>query len=109
MKSFLKRAGLGMLRCFFGVKLLDQRTGEVIGKVVVVRWKGTLRLIGLDGVAVRPHFLPQKKEIYWAQDLGFSTHPAPDFPHVANDHRTDLASNASRSGGDVPDVAAPES
>ena len=71
----LRRVGLAVLRRLWGVKLVDQRTGAVIGRVVVVRWKGGLRLIGLNGVAVQPQFLPQATESYWAQDLGFSTHP----------------------------------
>ena len=109
MTAFCKRIGLAVLRRVFGVKLVDQRTGEVIGRIVVIRWKGRLRFLGLDGVAVRPHFLPQEKEVYWAQDLGFSSHPPPDFPHVSNHHSIDLAPIAPRSGGDVPDVATPES
>lgn len=109
MKSILRRIGLAVLRRLWGVKLVDQRTGEVIGRVVVVRWKGGLRLIGLDGVAVRPHFLPQATESYWAQDLGFSTHPPPDFPYVEDRHRADFPPDASGGAGDVPGVAAPES
>jgi hypothetical protein len=109
MKSIVRRIGLAVLCRLWGVKLVDQRTGEVIGRVVVVRWKGGLRLIGLNGVAVQPHFLPQATESYWAQDLGFSTHPPPDFPYVENRHRADLPPVASRGAGDVQGVATPES
>lgn len=105
----VRRIGLAVLCRLWGVKLVDQRTGEVIGRVVVVRWKGGLRLIGLNGVAVQPHFLPQATESYWAQDLGFSTHPPPDFPYVENRHRADLPPVASRGAGDVRGVATPES
>jgi hypothetical protein len=109
MKSMVRRIGLAVLCRLWGVKLVDQRTGAVIGRVVVVRWKGGLRLIGLNGVAVQPHFLPQATESYWAQDLGFSTHPPPDFPYVENRHRADLPPVASRGAGDVQGVATPES
>ena len=98
-----------MLRGLLGVNLIDQRTGKVIARVVVIRWKGGLRIIGLEGVAVRPHFLPQEKEKYWAQDLSFSTHVPPDFPHVTDCYRADLASDAAGGGGNVPDVAKLES
>jgi hypothetical protein len=84
MMAFLKKVGMRFLRFLCGFNLIDQRTGKVIGRVVLVRWKGGLRLIGLEGVALRPHFLPQEKERYWAQDLGFSTHAPPDFPKVAD-------------------------
>ena len=109
MKAILRRMGLAVLRRLWGMKLVDQRTGEVIARVVVVRWKGGLKVIGLDGVAVRPHFLPQTTESYWAQDLGFSTHPPPDFPYVEDGHRADLPPDTSRGGGDVRNVATPES
>jgi hypothetical protein len=109
MKLFLMKTGLAVLRFFCGVTLVDQRTGKVIGRVVVIRWKGGLRLIGLEGAAVRPHFLLQQSERYWAQDLGFSSHPAPDFPHVENRHPADLPSDTSRGVSHVPDVAGPES
>ena len=109
MKGIFRKLGLAVLRGMLGVSLVDQRTGKAIGKVVVVRWKGGLRLIGLDDVAVYPHFLPQNKEKYWAQDLGFSTHAPPDYPHVENTHRSDLAPDTGGGGCDVRDVAAPES
>ena len=109
MKTFCKRLGLRILQAMFGIKMVDQRTGEIIAKVVVLRWRGKLRFLGLNGVAVRPHFLPQEKEVYWAQDLGFSTHPPPDFPNVTHHHRIDLAPVAAGSGQNVPDVAATKS
>ena len=109
MKSFLRKSGLAVLRFFCGFTVVDQRTGRPVGKVVVIRWKGGLRLIGLDGAAVRPHFLPQQAERYWAQDLGFSSHPEPDFPHVENRHCAHFPSISGRGVGDVPDMAGPES
>lgn len=109
MKSLLKWLGLPFLRFFFGVNLVDQRTGLVIGRVAVVRWKGGLRLFGLDDAAVRPHFLVQERERYWSQDLGFSTHAPPDFPHVENRYSADLPPDAARGGGDDGGVGASES
>lgn len=109
MKLFLKQWGLKGLRAVLGVKVVDQRSGEVVGRVVVLPWKGGLRLIGLEGVALRPHFLPQAREVYWAQDLGFSTYPPPDFPHVENQHCSDIAPGASGGVGDGRGVAAPQS
>jgi hypothetical protein len=97
------------MKWLFGVNLVDQRTGRVIGRVVVVGWKGALRCIGFDGVAVRPHFLVQSRERYWAQDLGFSSHLPPDFPHVESCNRVDIASNAVGSGGDGGNVAGSKS
>ncbi|MDB6072327.1 MAG: hypothetical protein JWL81_3498 [Verrucomicrobiales bacterium] len=100
MKNFLKRMGMGLLKALLGVRLVDQRTGAELGRVVVIRWRGRLRFIGLEGKAVRPHFLPQESETYWAQDLGFSTHPDPDFPHVDPAHRPRHASDSAGGGGD---------
>ena len=100
MKNFLKSLGMRLLKAVLGMRLVDQRTGEDLGRVVVIRWRGRLRIIGLEGKAVRPHFLSQESETYWAQDLGFSTHPDPDFPHVDPAHRAHHPSESPGSGGD---------
>jgi hypothetical protein len=91
MKSLLISVVLRVLRQVFGVTITDQRTGNILGKVLIIRWKGGLRLIGLEGMAVKPVFLSQPKEVYWAQDLGFSTHEEPDFPNVTNNNHSDNA------------------
>jgi hypothetical protein len=71
----------------FGILLKDQRTGEPLGRVLVIPFRGKLWIVGLS-TSVRPEFLPQIRTTYWKQDLGFSTHPDPDFPFV---QRSDLA------------------
>ena len=71
----------------FGVRLKDQRTGEPLGRVLVVPFRGKLWIIGLSA-SVRPEFLPQARTTYWKQDLGFSTHPDPDFPSVQHSDKT---------------------
>ena len=80
-----------LLRCAhtFGVRLKDQRTGESLGRVLIIPFRGKLWIIGLTA-SVRPEFLPQRRTTYWKQDLGFSTHPDPDFPSVS---RADLTRN----------------
>jgi|GEM_PF-1898388 len=72
-----------LLRCAhtFGVRLKDQRTGESLGRVLIIPFRGKLWIIGLTA-SVRPEFLPQRRTTYWKQDLGFSTHPDPDFPSI---------------------------
>lgn len=99
MRALLKKLGLSALRAVCGVNLVDQRTGEKLGRVVVVRWRGRLMMIGFDGAAVYPHFMPQARETYWGQELGFSTHPPPDFPHVADSHRSHHPPESAGSGG----------
>jgi hypothetical protein len=66
----------------FGARLKDQRTGEALGRVLVIPFRGKLWIIGLTA-SVRPEFLPQIRTTYWKQDLGFATHPDPDFPSVS--------------------------
>ncbi len=52
MKALLKKLGLRVLGRLCGVRVVDQRTGQVIGRVIVVRWRGGLRIMGFEGVAV---------------------------------------------------------
>ena len=63
-----------------GSPVVDQRTGQVVGRAMLIAFRGKVHVIGLDA-AVRPVFLPQERLTYWKQELGFTTHPPPDFPH----------------------------
>ena len=72
--------GLALARRL-GTKIIDQRTGESLGRAFVFAWRGRIHVIGLH-VAVRPTFLPQQRVTYWKQELGFTTHPPPDFPSM---------------------------
>jgi hypothetical protein len=65
----------------FGTKLVDSRTGEPIGRVLILPWKGKLAIFGLTK-AVRPEFLAQARVTYAKQDLGFQIVPEPDYPNV---------------------------
>ena len=87
MKTFLRRFLKGLI-FFFGAKVVDQRTGEVLGKALFIPWRGGLRVIGLEEKRVIPQFENQERLTYWHQSLTFSTHPEPDFPNerAANDH-----------------------
>lgn len=63
-----------------GSTVVDARTGQVLGRALLVPFRGRIHIIGLD-VAVVPVFLPQQRLTYWKQELGFAAHPPPDFPH----------------------------
>jgi len=76
----------------FGTKLADSRTGESIGRVLIVPWNGKLAIFGLTK-AVRPEFLAQTRVTYAKQDLGFQIVPEPDYPNVRG---TDSSSHPSR-------------
>ncbi len=64
-----------------GSKVVDAETGQVLGRAFLIPWRGKIAVIGLDG-EVRPVFLPQQRATYWKQELGFTLHTPPDFPHV---------------------------
>jgi hypothetical protein len=65
----------------FGAKLADSRTGEPIGRVLIVPWNGKLAIFGLTK-AVRPEFVPQARVTYAKQDLAFHIVPEPNYPDV---------------------------
>jgi len=78
IKQFVREAGFAIFRAL-GNTIVDAETGVRLGRAFLLPWKGTIKVIGL-GVPVRPVFLPQTRLTYWKQDLGFTTHAAPDFP-----------------------------
>ena len=79
-RPLIRRAGLALVRTF-GTTLIDQRTGERLGRALIIGWRGKIYVIGLER-ALRPFFLPQQRLTYWKQELGLATHPPPDFPKV---------------------------
>ncbi len=80
MKRFLRML-LKMVTVVLGARIVDQRTGKVLGKALFIPWRGKLRVIGLEDKRVIPAFASQERLTYWHQALVFSTHPEPDFPH----------------------------
>ena len=64
-----------------GSKIVDAETGRVIGRAFLFPWRGKIAVIGLDA-EVKPVFLPQQRLTFWKQELGFTLHTPPDFPHA---------------------------
>ena len=83
MKKFLvlklRACGLAIAR-LLASDLRDSRTGEKIGRALLLPWRGKIHVIGLEE-AVKVEFVPQARLTFWKQEIGFSAHPAPDFPH----------------------------
>lgn len=82
--SFLTRAIRRLILALarsVGSKIVDAETGQVIGRAFLIPWRGKIAVIGLEA-EVKPVFLPQKRLTFWKQELGFSLHTPPDFPHA---------------------------
>lgn len=95
-RKFMRSIGMTLVRRF-GARLRDAETGEVLGRVLIVPWRGKIHVIGLEEVTVRPAFLPQQRLTYWKQDLGFTRMPPPDFPHEAEQRQNkSIAQNPKR-------------
>ncbi len=85
-RKFLRAIGMKLVHSL-GTRLRDAETGEVLGRVLIIPWRGRIHVIGLEDVTVQPKFLPQQRLTYWKQDLGFTRPPPPDFPHEAGQHQ----------------------
>ncbi len=78
LKRFIRDAAVRLMRAC-GSDIRDAETGAVIGRALLVPWRGRIKVIGLE-TTIRPVFLPQPRLTYWKQELGFTVHPPPDFP-----------------------------
>jgi hypothetical protein len=78
MRKLIRSVGLFLAR-FFGTRVTDFQTGRVLGRALIVPWRGRIHVIGLEAAA-RPMFQPQKRLTYWKQTIGFTAHVPPDFP-----------------------------
>lgn len=79
VRGWLQPLVVGLARrC--GSDIVDYRTGRVIGRGLLVAFRGKVHVIGLRE-PVLPVFAPQKRMTYWKQELVFTAHPPPNFPH----------------------------
>ena len=79
LKMVLRAVVLRVARTL-GSRVVDARTGQVLGRALLVPFRGRVHVVGLDAYVV-PEFAPQQRLTYWKQELGFTAHPPPDFPH----------------------------
>ena len=84
MNPLLKRL-LYWLINRFGPTIVDQRTGEILGKGLVIGFGGTVRMLGygLQQTPVHAVFLPETRILSFSHRIGFATYPSVDFPRVA--------------------------
>ena len=82
----------------FGMKIRDHRTSRLLGRALVVPWRGRIHIIGFEAAA-RPEFLPQTRLTYWKQELGFSLHSPVDFANE-RPHASRNAGPPAQSGSD---------
>ena len=80
MRKFIRAVGLAIARKI-GARITDYRTGKVIGRAIIIPWRGKIHIVGLQA-AVRPIFRPQKRLTYWKQEIIFTVHDQPDFKNL---------------------------
>jgi len=79
MKKTLRNIGVILMRAL-GSDLVDAETGRVIGRALLLPWRGRIVVLGLSPEQpVRPVFVTQERLTYWKQEIGFTAHPPPDF------------------------------
>ena len=81
IRKFIRAVGLKIAQTI-GTPIKDFPSGRSLGRALVIPWRGKIHVIGLKA-AVLPMFQPQKRLTYWKQEIVFTEHPRPDFPHEA--------------------------
>jgi hypothetical protein len=78
LKLIIRNVIVTMCR-WMGSPIRDAYTGEKICRGLVCAWEGSVHVIGADAALI-PVPIMQKRTTYWRQFIGFTTHPAVDFP-----------------------------
>ena len=78
IRKLIRSVGLSLAR-LVGTRVTDFNSGRVLGKALIVPWRGKIHVIGLEA-SVRPQCQPQERLTYWKQEIVFTVHPPPDFP-----------------------------
>ena len=94
MRKFIRAIGLGIVRKI-GWRITDYRTGKVLGRAIIIPWRGRIHVIGLES-AVIPTFMPQQRLTYWKQELGFTVHDPPDFEKIRPNSPTRVGEDQSQ-------------
>lgn len=79
MKRQLRNFAVRLFR-LFGNEIRDCRTGESLGRGLVIGWGSRIHFLGFEDPVLVPVPMDQKRITYWHQRLGFTRHPQPDFP-----------------------------
>lgn len=81
-QTFLRPLVLGLIN-LFSSEIRDVETGECIGRALILPWRGRVLILGarVAGFALVPRFCAQSRLTFWKCELGFTRHPAPDYPH----------------------------
>ena len=80
MRALLRQLGVFLIRKL-GSPIRDEATGELLGRALMVVWRGRIHVIGFTGACpLKPMFCPQEKIHYWRQAVGFTRPETPDFP-----------------------------
>ncbi|MGI8820704.1 MAG: hypothetical protein ACR2ID_07555 [Chthoniobacterales bacterium] len=90
LRRIIRAAGLAVARRV-GAQVRDTNTGELLGRALIVPWRGHIYVIGLEA-PVQAQFRPQKRLTYWRQEIVFTMRPAPDFERI----RPEKSSNDGR-------------
>lgn len=67
---------------FLGRDIYDVKSGEKLGRALILSWRGKIVIIGNTHSSIVPIFLPQKRLTYWRQEIGFTCHKIPDYPNI---------------------------
>jgi hypothetical protein len=81
LKKYLRAIIMKAAR-WLGSEIVDHQTGKVLGRALLLPWRGKIHVIGLRNT-VKIIFAPQQRLTYWKQEIVFTVHPAPDFSHEA--------------------------
>jgi hypothetical protein len=84
MKQYFRKPLLAMLD-LIASDIRDYRTGERLGRGLLLPWGGGIHLAGYEGKPLIPRFEPQGRLCFWKQKIGFTAHPAPDFSSMASE------------------------
>jgi len=77
--KLLRPLALGLIN-LLASDIRDVRTGEIIGRALLLPWRGRILFFGTSPDLL-PIFRPQTQMVQWRSTLGFTKHPSPDFPH----------------------------
>lgn len=71
---YLANHSIHWLANLIGSKIIDYRTGQILGKAIIIGFGGRIHIIGYRGTDFLIEFEPQVRLTYWKQSIRFTQH-----------------------------------
>jgi hypothetical protein len=85
MKKNFRTFGLIIVK-LLGSVIRDHEDQSILGRALIVSFRGRIHIFGYQGVPLRPVCVAQDGVKYWRICIGFTKAATPDYPNIVDNN-----------------------